>query len=66
MKARSLAASDGKVVETATGAHGDFWFKDLAKGAYNVSIEARGFKGTYFSGLDTAKDINLGDIGLER
>jgi hypothetical protein len=31
-----------------------------------VSIEAKGYKGKYFSGLDTASDVNLGDIGLEK
>jgi len=31
-------------------------------GTYNVSIEAKGFKGKYFSGLDTAENVNLGDI----
>jgi len=64
--ARCLLASGGKVVETFTDSYGDFWFKDLAIGAYDVSIEAKGFKGRYFSGLNTARDINLGDIPLER
>jgi len=64
--ARCLATSGGKLVETFTDAYGDFWFKDLAVGTYRVSIEAKGFKGRYFSGLHTAQDVNLGDIGLER
>jgi tetrathionate reductase subunit B len=64
--ARCLCTSGGKVVETFTDAYGDFWFKDLPVGAYAVSIEAKGFKGKYFSGLSTANDVNLGDVGLER
>jgi len=64
--ARCLLTSGGKVVETFTDAYGDFWFKDLTVGTYNVSIEAKGYKGKYFSGLHTAKDVNLGDIGLEK
>jgi tetrathionate reductase subunit B len=64
--ARCLLTSGGKVVETFTDAYGDFWFKDLAKGTYNVAIEAKGFKGRYFPGLDTTQDVNLGDIALER
>jgi Fe-S-cluster-containing dehydrogenase component len=64
--ARCLLTSGGKVVETFTDAYGDFWFKDLSVGIYSVSIEAKGFKGRYFSGLNTEKDVNLGDIGLER
>ena len=54
------------MVETFTDAYGDFWFKDLAVGTYDVSIEAKGFEGRYFSALDTAKDVNLGDIALTR
>ena len=64
--ARCLLTSGGKVVETFTDAYGDFWFKDLPAGTYSVSIEAKGFKGKYFSGLTTAKDVNLGDVGMER
>jgi len=64
--ARCLLTSGGKVVETFTDAYGDFWFKDLPVGTYSVSIEVKGFRGKYFSGLTTAKDVNLGDIGMER
>jgi ferredoxin len=64
--ARCLLTSGGKLVETFTDAYGDFWFKDLTVGTYEVSIEAKGFKGKYFSGLHTAQDVNLGDIGLEQ
>jgi len=66
INARCLATSGGKVIETFTDPYGDFWFKDLSVGIYHVSIEAEGFKGRYFSGIDTAQDVNLGDIGLER
>jgi hypothetical protein len=41
-------------------------FRDLAVGTYHLSIEAKGFKARYFSGLSTAKDVNLGDIPLTR
>lgn len=64
--ARCLLTSGGKVMETFTDSYGDFWFKELAVGTYSVSIEAKGFKGKYFSGLTTASDINLGDIGMEQ
>jgi hypothetical protein len=64
--ARCLLTSGGKVVETSTDAYGDFWFRDLAVGTYSVSIEAKGFKGKYFSDLNTAKDVNLGEIPLAR
>ena len=64
--ARCLLTSGGMVAEAFTDAYGDFWFKDLAVGKYSVSIQARGFKDRYFSDLSTGKDINLGDIGLEK
>jgi tetrathionate reductase subunit B len=64
--ARCLLTSGGKVVETFTDSYGDFWFRDLAVGRYSVSIEAKGFKGRYFSDLSTAGDVNLGDIPLAR
>jgi Fe-S-cluster-containing dehydrogenase component len=64
--ARCLLTSGGKVIETFTDSYGDFWFKDLAVGTYSMSIEAKGFKGEYFSELKPVKDINLGDIALSR
>ncbi len=64
--ARCLLTSGGKLTEAITDAYGDFWFKDLEVGKYNVSIEAKGFKGKYFFDLNTVKDINLGDIPLIR
>jgi tetrathionate reductase subunit B len=64
--ARCLLTSGGKVVETFSDSYGDFWFRDLVVGTYSLSIEAKGFKGKYFSGLNTAKDVNLGDIPLAR
>jgi tetrathionate reductase subunit B len=63
--ARCLLTSGGKIVETFTDAYGDFWFKDLSIGTYNLAIESKGFKGAYFSDLSTAKDVNLGDVPLE-
>jgi tetrathionate reductase subunit B len=64
--ARCLLTSGDRVVETSTDAYGDFWFKDLTVGRYNVRIEARGFESRYFPDLDTTSDINLGDIPLAR
>ena len=64
--ARCRLSSGGKLMEAVTDVYGDFWFKDLAVGKYDVAIEADGFKGEYFSALDTTKDLNLGDIPLTR
>lgn len=64
--ARVIATSGGKLLEATTDVYGDFWFKDLSVGKYDVAIEAKGFEGKYFSGLSTVKDVNLGDIALEK
>jgi Fe-S-cluster-containing dehydrogenase component len=61
---RCLLTSGGKLVETFTDAYGDFWFRDLAVGTYDVRIEAVGFEGASFPGLNTGKDVNLGEIPL--
>jgi tetrathionate reductase subunit B len=66
ISARCLLTSGGKIAETFTDAYGDFWFKDLPVGIYSLAIEAKGFKRAYFPELKTEKDINLGDLGLER
>jgi tetrathionate reductase subunit B len=64
--ARCLLTSGGKPVEAFTDTFGDFWFKDLSVGRYSISIEAKGFKSRHFLNLDTASDINMGDIPLAR
>jgi len=64
--ARCLLISGGRVVETSTDAYGDFWFRDLAAGRYDVRIEAKGFESRYFPDVNTTSDINLGDIPLAR
>ncbi len=64
--ARCLLTTGGKLAETFTDVYGDFWFKDLTVDTYDLSIEAKGFEGKYLSALDTAKDVNLGDIPLVR
>ena len=61
-----LLTSANHAVETFTDTYGDFWFKDLPAGKYDVTIKAEGFEGKYFSALDTAKDVNLGDIPLTK
>ena len=63
---RCLLTSGGKVLETYTDAYGDFWFKDLAVGKYDLTLEAKGFARKYFQDLNSAVDINLGDIPLDK
>jgi Fe-S-cluster-containing dehydrogenase component len=64
--ARCLLTSGGKAAETVTDAYGDFWFKDLAVGKYDIAIAAEGFEHKYFTAIDATKDVNLGDIPLTR
>ena len=61
-----LTCSD-KTWDTETDMFGDFWFRDLPRGKYALSIEADGFEGLYFSEIDTEKNsINLGDQPMDR
>lgn len=65
--AKCRLTNGGKTVEVITDDYGDFWFKDLAKGKYDLVIEAKGFEYKVFNDIDlTEKDVNLGDIPLDR
>ena len=64
--ARCRATNGGKTVEVLSDDYGDFWFKDLAKGKYDVVIEARGYEYKTFDGVDATSDVNLGDVPVER
>ena len=64
--AKCRAITGGKLLTTVTDEYGDFWFKDLAVGVYDVYIEAKGYKSKSFTGLRTTECINLGDIPLEK
>ncbi len=56
----------GKTVTATTDGFGDFWFHGLADGTYKLTIEAKGFAAKSFDKLNTEKDINLGDIPLDK
>lgn len=58
--------SGGKVWKTETDAYGDFWFRDLPVGRFQLYIEAPGYQRKIFDDLRTAECLNLGDIPLER
>ncbi len=64
--ARCRAITGGKLIIVNTDEYGDFWFKDLAVGVYDVYIEAKGYKTRAFTGLHTTECINLGDIAMEK
>lgn len=59
--------SDGaKVWDVYTDDFGDFWFKDLPVGKFDLRVEAKGFAPKVWIGLDTAECVSLGDVPLEK
>ena len=56
------ALSDGR--ETRTDDFGDFWFKNLPQGTYDLRIEAEGFEPLTRTDLSVPADINLGDLPM--
>ena len=63
--ARCRATNGGKTVEVLSDEYGDFWFKDLAMGKYDIVIEAKGYEYKTFDAVDARIDVNLGDIPLD-
>ena len=64
--AKCRAVSGGKIIETVTDEYGDFWFRDLPVGKFDVSIDAPGFARKNFFDVDTEQCVNLGDIPMEK
>ena len=52
--------------DTFTDYFGDFWFRDLPVGVFDLTIKAPGFARKNFFGLDTSHSLNLDDIPLEK
>ncbi|MGM9607611.1 MAG: 4Fe-4S dicluster domain-containing protein, partial [Oscillospiraceae bacterium] len=64
--AKCRLVTGAKVYETVTDDYGDFWFKDLPVGRFDLYIEAKGFQRKIFEDLRTVECLNLGDIPMER
>lgn len=59
--------ADGKTTWTAqTDGYGDFWFKDLPVGTFDLTITAKGFAPLEIKNISTEKDVNLRDLPMER
>ncbi len=56
----------GKLWEAVTDNYGDFWFKDLPVGVFELVIEMKGYKYKVFHELRSKDCVNLGDIPLEK
>lgn len=64
--ARCTLTGCGITREIFTDTFGDFWFKDLPAGIFDLKIEAEGFSSMEKNGIDTADCVSLGDIPLSR
>lgn len=64
--AKCRLVTGAKVYETYTDDMGDFWFRDLPVGRFDLYIEAEGFERKIFNDLRTNECINLGDIAMEK
>jgi tetrathionate reductase subunit B len=62
----TLTGKAGKKLTKTTDGFGDFWFERLADDTYHLTIAAKGFAVKSFDKLKTEKDINLGDIPLDK
>jgi tetrathionate reductase subunit B len=66
-KVKLVGSGKEKVEQSLyTDEFGDFWFENLAVGIYKVSIEKEGYKTKTIDSINTDKDVNLGDIELEK
>jgi formate hydrogenlyase subunit 6/NADH:ubiquinone oxidoreductase subunit I len=60
----TLTSAGGKKLTAETDGFGDFWFKNLEIGKFSLEIKAHGFASKSIPGINTEKDVNLGDIPL--
>lgn len=63
---KCVLTCESETFETETDSYGDFWFRDLKVGTYDLTIDFPGFKPLQFEKLSTEKDVNLGDVPMER
>lgn len=62
----TLKTADGPTLETSTDDFGDFYFRRIDPGIYDLKIEAGGFKPVERLGIELTESLNLGDFPLER
>jgi Fe-S-cluster-containing dehydrogenase component len=62
--AKIRATIGGKTYSALSDEYGDFWLTDLAKGKYNVVIEAAGYEYLALDNVDATIDVNLGDLAM--
>jgi tetrathionate reductase subunit B len=55
---------EGKTIKSTTDGFGDFWFENVEVGTYTLKIEAKNHQTKTIDGINTEKDVNLGDIPI--
>jgi Fe-S-cluster-containing dehydrogenase component len=60
----SLASK--KAVSIETDIFGDFWFERQEPGKYSLRIEKNGYAPKAVESIDASKDVNVGDIELQK
>jgi len=64
--ARCLLANGGKTWEAVSDSFGDFWFRDLPAGIYELLISAEDYESKRIADIRNENSVNLGDIPLNR
>jgi len=62
----TLSSKDGVVWHTTSDDFGDFWFRKLDAGTYDLAITAKSFESLTKTGIVLDKSLNLGDFPLKR
>lgn len=62
----TLTMPDGSARTTQTDDFGDFWFRRIDAGSYDLKVEAEGFVTQERKGIELTKSLNLGDFPLTR
>jgi tetrathionate reductase subunit B len=61
----TLTNLDGGAKQTTrTDSYGDFWFRDLKRAMYSVTIEKDGYQSSTMGPVDASKDVNVGRVAL--
>ena len=63
--AKCRASNGGKHYEVYTDSYGDFWFRDIPKGKYEIVVSAEGYEHKVIK-VDAFKAVNLGDIPVDK
>ena len=65
VKVTATNVDTGETLTTETDSYGDFWFRGLENGKYNLLFEKGGYLTQKFGPVDvTEKDINIGDVAI--